>query len=594
MGFLRGFVKSATRRQFLGKGVAVGGVLAASGLMKKSGFTAFAAEAEYDLLVIGSGAAGMTAALTAAHNGLRVLVVEKNSKFGGSSARSGGGIWIRNNRVLKESGIADSAEEAMIYLSQVAGEGVSFEKIRSFINYGPEVIDLITSKTPLSFRYMAGYSDYYPNFPGARPEGASIEPKVLNGNILGKELKNLNAPYIPTPTGVVIYGGDYKWLTLAKVTLKGIETGLKAAARFASAKLRGEKPLTMGQALAAGLRAGLLKARVPVWLNAPMQDLSIDAGGRVNGAIVVVNGRNTLVRARYGVLMASGGFEHNEKMRKQYQKSPIGTNWTVGAVSNTGDGILAGQKAGAELKLMDDAWWGPTIPLTKGQPYFCLSERSLPGSILVNRFGVRFTNESAPYHDVVNAMYSSNVSGKSIDTWLITDQEYRNRYLFKDVLPGLNLPKEWYASKAVVKADTIEDLAIEIGVSPEALMETICRFNRFADAGKDEDFHRGENSYDLYYSDPGQKPNPSLGRVDSAPFYAFKVVPGDLGTKGGLATDEYSRVLREDGSIIEGFYAAGNVSDSVMGRSYAGAGSTLGPAMVFGYVAALHVAGVLD
>ena len=349
----------------------------------------------------------------------------------------------------------------------------------------------------------------------------------------------------------------------------------------------------MGQALAAGLRAGLIDAKVPLWLNAAMKDLSIDGSGKVDGVIVAVKNKNTLVKARYGVVVASGGFEHNEEMRQKYQRKPIGTEWTLGSEANTGDGILAGQKAGAALKFMDDAWWGPTIPLTKTTPYFCLSERSLPKSILINRYGKRFTNEAAPYHDVVNAMYQKNVRGSSIDTWLVTDQEYRNRYLFRDVLPGFKYPKEWYESGAVVKADSVEALAEKIGVPVKSLVATVSRFNKFAEQGKDEDFGRGENDYDLYYSDPGERPNASLGKLEKGPFYAFRVVPGDLGTKGGLVTDEYARVLRKDNSIIDGLYAAGNASDAVMGRSYAGAGSTLGPAMAFGYIAALHASGLI-
>jgi 3-oxosteroid 1-dehydrogenase len=238
---------------------------------------------------------------------------------------------------------------------------------------------------------------------------------------------------------------------------------------------------------------------------------------------------------------------------------------------------------------MDDSWWGPTIPLSETENYFCLSERSLPGSIMVNAEGERFTNEAAPYHDVVNDMYRKNVRGEKITTWLLTDQEYRNRYLFKDTLPGFDLPKSWYENGAVVKADTLAELAAVIGMEESQLTATVERFNGFAETGVDEDFSRGDDEYSRYYSDPSIKPNPSLAKIDQGPFYAYKIVPGDIGTKGGLVTDANSRVISTDGEPIRGLYAAGNASNGVMGRSYAGAGSTIGPAMTFAYVAAKYI-----
>ena len=228
--------------------------------------------------------------------------------------------------------------------------------------------------------------------------------------------------------------------------------------------------------------------------------------------------------------------------------------------------------------------------LAPTENYFCLSERSLPGSIMVNAEGKRFTDEAAPYHDVVNAMYRQNVRGEKIVTWLITDQEYRNRYLFKDTLPGFDLPSSWYENGAVFKKNTLDELAEELGMEEGALNATVERFNQFAEAGVDLDYARGDNEYSRYYSDPSVKPNPSLGKIDRGPFYAYKIVPGDIGTKGGLVTDAPVAVLTPNGDVIPGLYAAGNASNGVMGRSYAGAGSTLGPAMTFGFIAADHVA----
>lgn len=543
-----------------------------------------AAEIEFDVVVIGSGAAGMTAALAAHHRGLRAVVIDKAGTFGGSTARSGAGIWIRNNEVLRQAGVVDTPEQAAAYLDAVVGPIVPADRKAAYLQQGPAMISFILRHTPLRFRWMEGYSDYYPELPGGLPKGASIEPDQFNGKLLGAELARLAPPYLATPPGVVVFGGEYKWLNLAAVSAKGAAVAANCVARYVEATLKGEAPLTMGQALAAGLRAGLLKANVPVWLDTPMLDLQFDANGRASGVLVNRAGMPTLLKARRGVVMATGGFEHNLQMRLAYQQQPITTDWTVGARSNTGDGHQAGIRAGAALDLMDDAWWGPVIPLPEG-PYFVLSERTLPGSIMVNCEGKRFLNEAAPYTDFVHTMYQQVSAGKPLTTWMVVDQRFRNRYLFKETLPFLPLPKAWYDAGAVVKDLTLEGLAAKMGVPAATLRQTVQRFNGFADAGQDLDFQRGDSAYDHYYTDPAVRPNSSLAALKYAPFYAFKILPGDLGTKGGLRTDARARVLRADGSVIQGLYAAGNVSASVMGHSYAGAGSTIGPAMTFGYIA---------
>jgi len=565
-------------------------MMASTLLFARFGASAPADELGFDVVVAGSGAAGMTAALTAAKRGLKVLVIDAASCFGGSTARSGGGIWIRNNPINQSAGVQDSLAEAAEYLAAVAGTNSPRDKQRAFIENGPKMVQFLLEHSPLEFRRMAGYSDYYPELPGGKPDGASIEPEIFDGNQLGKELSRLEPPYIPSPPGVVIYAADYKWLCLVRVSLHGARVAAQAVQRYVQAALRRQRPLTMGQALAAGLRKGLIDADVPVWLSTQLLDLNVDAQGRVDGVRVRRGGVDMLIKAKHGVIIATGGFEHNLALRREFQQQPIGTDWTLGAKENTGGGILAGRRLGADLALMDDAWWGPSVPLAPGQPYFCLSERSLPGSILVNARGERFVNESAPYHDVVNAMYRQGLAADGSGVWLITDQNYRNRYLFRDVLPGLPLPQAWFEQKAVYKASTLEDLAAQIEVPAAPLSDTVQTFNGYALTGQDADYKRGDSAYDRYYADPGIKPNPSLGALSKAPFYAFRIVPGDLGTKGGLKTNARSLVLRPNGREILGLYAAGNASDAVMGRSYAGNGSTLGPAMTFGFIAANDIA----
>ncbi|MEV4866777.1 3-oxosteroid 1-dehydrogenase [Streptomyces ossamyceticus] len=584
-----------SRRRVLGAAAGAGAAVAAGGL----GGTAVAAESAasppllgtYDVVVIGSGAAGMTAALTAAKKGLSCVVVEKAPTFGGSAARSGAGIWLPNNSVIKAAGVPDTPAKAAQYLAAVVGDDVPADRQKAFLDHGPAMLSFVMANSPLRFRWMEGYSDYYPELPGGLPNGRSIEPDQLDGNVLGAELARLNPAYLATPPGMVVFSADYKWLALTAVSAKGIAVATECLARGTKAALLGQKPLTMGQALAGGLRAGLLSAGVPVWLDTPLTDLHIE-NGAVTGAVVTRDGSPGLLRARRGVIVGSGGFEHNAAMREQYQEQPV-AHWSVGAKENTGDGIRAGQRAGADVALMDDAWWGPAIA-TPGQPWFCLAERTLPGGLLVNAAGARFVNEAGPYSDVVHTMYERDTpAARHIPAWLIVDQNYRNRYLFKDIVPTFPFPAEWYDAGAVHKAWSLDALASAIGVPAGALRATVDRFNSLARQGDDADFGRGDSAYDHYYTDPSVQPNSCLAPLWLPPYYALRIVPGDLGTKGGLLTDARARVLRPDGSVIRGLYAAGNASAAVMGRSYAGAGSTIGPAMTFGYVAALDLAGAL-
>ncbi|MGB3372939.1 MAG: 3-oxosteroid 1-dehydrogenase [Rhodococcus sp. (in: high G+C Gram-positive bacteria)] len=544
---------------------------------------------EYDIVVVGSGAGGMTAALTAAHRGLSVVVIEKSRHFGGSTARSGGGVWIPNNEALEADGVDDTPEAARDYLHAIIGDVVSKERIDTYLERGPEMLSFVLANSPLKMQWVPGYSDYYPEAPGGRVGGRSVEPTPFDASCLGTEVNNLEPDYGKAPLNVVLTQADYRTINLLRRHPSGIARVMRVGMRWMAAKLTGKHLLGRGQALAAALRAGLQDINVPVLLDTPMVDLVVE-GGRVRG---VETADGHVLRAGLGVVIASGGFEHNEEMRKQYQREPIGTEWTVGAKANTGDGIRAGQKLGAAVDLMDDAWWGPSIPLTGG-PWFCIAERTLPGGIMVNSSGKRFLNEAAPYVEAVHSMYGGEYGvgdgpGENIPTWMIIDQRYRDRYIFAGLQPKKRFPSRWLKAGVVVQADTISELAERTGIPPTELSATVKRFNGFARTGVDEDFGRGNSGYDKYYGDPTNKPNPSLGPIDKAPFYAVKMVPGDLGTKGGLLTDADARVLREDGSVVDGLYAVGNASAPVMGHTYAGPGATIGPAMTFGYLAVLDM-----
>ncbi|MGO3326953.1 3-oxosteroid 1-dehydrogenase [Gordonia sp. (in: high G+C Gram-positive bacteria)] len=548
---------------------------------------------EFDVIVVGAGAAGLSAALTAKTKGLQTVLIEKSPYWGGSTSRSGGGVWIPNNSVLRRDGVEDTVEEARRYVHSIIGEHTPAERIDAYIDRGPEALDYLMAHAPLDLEWVKGYSDYYPEAPGGRSGGRSVEPKPFDASRLGEDLDTLHPQYTKAPLNMVVLQSDYRWLNIGMRHWRGVQRMLKVALRFFVARTRGKKMIAMGAALAAELLLGCRQAGVDIRLNTPLTDLIVE-DGKVVGVVAEVDGVPTRLFARRGVILGSGGFENNETMRAEYQRAPISTDWTTGAPSNTGDGIKAAMKTGAGVAIMDDAWWGPTIPLPKG-PWFALSERSVPGSFIVNERGQRFMNESLPYVEAVHQMYGGEFGqgegpGENVPSWLIFDQRCRNRYMFAGVTARQPLPKSWLKSGVVVKAASIAELAEKTGLPADALAETTSRFNGFARAGKDDDFHRGDSAYDHYYGDITNKPNPSLGTVDKGPFYAATMVPGDLGTKGGVTTDVAGRVLREDGSVIEGLYASGNTSAPVMGHTYAGPGATIGPAMVFGYLAALDAA----
>ena len=544
-----------------------------------------------DVVVVGAGGAGMAAALRAASLGLDTVLIEKSNYFGGNTSRSGGGIWIPGNYALKAAGQVEPGdlERSKEYLDSIVGDVVPKIRRDTYLERGPEALEFIRDTTPIKLTWVPEYSDYLPEHPGGRPRGRSVEPLPLDGRVIGDELSHLHPPYTKAPANMVVLQQDFRKISLGMRTIKGPLTMLKVLARRIKAILRGEKLYGMGNALTIAMRKGLQDANVPVLYDTELTGL-VETDGRIAGVRVQRGDEQRVVLARRGVILGSGGFESNQELREKYLPRPTDAGWTTGSQFNTGGGHVAGLEAGAAVDLMDDAWWGPTIPLP-GRTWFCLAERNLPGSIIVNAGGQRFMNEALPYVEATHEIYKAHEKGPdAVPAWMVFDQRYRNRYLFAGLGPRQPFPGRWYKHGTVKKAASIEALAAEIDVPPAGLASTVERFNGFAASGVDEDFHRGESAYDKYYSDPTVKPNCSLHTIDQGPFYAVKIIPGDLGTKGGLVTDERARVLREDGSVIEGLYAAGNVSSAVMGNTYAGPGATIGPAIVFGYLAAEDIA----
>jgi 3-oxosteroid 1-dehydrogenase len=543
-----------------------------------------------DLLVVGSGGGGMTAALVARRLGLDVLVVEKTAFYGGSTARSGGALWIPNSYLLAEGGVDDSLEKARQYMSHTVGRRVSQTLQDAYLTHAPRMVEWLRDHTCVYFQRMPGYADYYPERPGGLVASRSLEPVPFNGQELGPELAYLRKPMAEAPGGLAFTGSDYQKIGMVMSTWAGKTTSIRAGFGWLGDRIVGARSLTMGQALSGRLRQAMRLWHIPLWLNAPFRELLI-ADDRVIGAVVEREDRSIRIQARKGVVLAAGGFPHNLAMRQQYLPAPASTEWTVACDGNTGDAIQAGIQLGAATDLLDDAWWGPSSRPPNEAPFFHVGERGYPGGLIVNGLGRRFVNESAPYIDVVHTMHRQNTSETPhIPAHFIFDQRHRNKYLFGAFLPLGPIPKRYFQNDYISRAPTVAELARKIGVDASNLDNTIERFNQFALAGVDADFGRGDSAYDNYYGDPRVKPNPNLAPLNKPPFYAVTMWPGDLGTKGGLVTDEWARVLRDDGLPIDGLYATGNTAASVMGNSYPGAGATIGPAMTFAYLAAQHAA----
>jgi succinate dehydrogenase/fumarate reductase flavoprotein subunit len=537
------------------------------------------------VVIVGSGSAGFAAALAAKEAGLDPIIIESTDKLGGSSAMSGGGAWIPNNPLMLRAGTHDSYEDARKYMDRTIGEvgpASSPERREAFLREGPRLVEWLES---LGFRYHygKGYADYYPELPGGSVTGRLVEPEPFDLKKLGAWRARINIS-LPIP----VYTLDGVQIALAFRSFSAFLNTVKVIGfRTMGSLLIGKKLAGIGGALIGQLTYLALQRDIPIWTNCPMVGL-IQEKGKVTGVVVEKEGQRTEIHAR-AVILAAGGFAHNNEMRQKYHPHPITTDWSVASKADLGTAIQAGIDIGAATALMDDAWWGPCFIDSKGASMFMIWERSFPFSMIVDKSGKRFMNESASYVDCGHWQYERNKKVSAIPAFLITDAHHHKYYPLGVGLPGV-APKEYYESGMLTRADTLAELAQKMGIDPAGLEGTVERFNQQAVAGKDPDFHRGDSAYDRIYSDPRVKPNPNLAPLTKPPFYAVRVWPGDLGTKGGLLTDEHARVLDKKGKPIRGLYAAGNTSASVMGHTYPGPGSTIGPAMVFGMLAGRHAA----
>jgi succinate dehydrogenase/fumarate reductase flavoprotein subunit len=556
---------------------------------------------EVDVLVVGSGGGGMTAALKADAAGLDTLVVEKSAQFGGSTALSGGGIWVPGAPSQRRAGYTPPPDGVFEYLKRITGGLVSDARLRTYVDEAPEMMEFLEKSSPwFEFVWKPGYADYYPELPGGSEQGSTINVPAIDLRKLGDEERNLLTPLALAPRGIWFAPKDLRLFYQVRQNWRGKAVLVKLIWRMFRARVFGDRMAAIGQSLMARMRLALRDNGIPLWLSAPMTELLTDVDGNVIGAVVERDGAPTRIGARRGVVLASGGFDHDMTWRREHLPE-LEKDWSFGNPAAMGDGIRAGEKVGASTDLLDEAWWFPAMCWPDGRLQFMLNERMMPSQFVVNGAGKRFINEAAPYMDFAHAMIDGQRTGVThIPCWLVTDIQSFHRYVVGGHLPipkipfapvptGWKVPKAWLDSGIVKEGATFEELGIKIDVPPDQLRKTAERFNELARNGHDDDFNRGDSAYDNYYGDR-TLPNPNLHPLGAGPYYAFQLILGDLGTSGGLRTDEHARVLRDDDSAIGGLYATGNVTAAVMGRSYAGAGATIGPAMTFGYVAAKHLA----
>lgn len=546
-----------------------------------------------DFVIAGSGGGGMVAALAAHDAGASALVIEKQSLIGGSTCMSGGIVWVPNNPLMQAEGIPDSYEAAMTHFETVVGDVgrcSSKERRHAFLTEGVEMTRFL-QRLGIRLVTCRGYSDYYSNLDGGHDVGRGYEPVPWNGKKLGPWRAKLQ-PGLAQSLGMAVMTNEARSLSNYNRSVKAFAVAARVALRTVAGKATGRAVLTNGASLIGQLLRAALDRGIPVWTDAPLDDLVVE-GGRVVGVRTVRNGEAVAVEARRGVLIAAGGFAHNGDMRRAYGgEQPNEGKWSMANPGDTGEAITTAMALGAQTALMDEAWWLPS-PRTGRFGQSTLDQaRQRPRTIYVDADGRRFVNESNSYMEVGKAMYERDKTSRAVPCWLIFDDRYRRRYAHVRSHPGY-FPKEMLESGRLKRADTLAELAAMCGIDADGLQETVDRFNEHAEKGVDPEFGRGESAYNRSLGDPNRKVHPCLGPIDEGPFYACEVLPGDIGTCGGLVTDEFARVLDHEDRPIEGLYATGNSTATVMGRHYLGPGASIANTMVFGYVAARHAAGAV-
>lgn len=556
---------------------------------------------ECDVLVAGSGCSGMSAAITARYRGLDVLIVEKEPRFGGTTARSGGWLWIPGTSLAEAYGIEERPEQARTYLRHEAGNNFDAARVDAFLSAGPEAVDFFISKTALRFDMPLVFPDYHAEAPGGAQGGRSMATRPFDGRELGDLIKTLGMPLPELTVFGMMLGSGKEIIHFMRVT-KSLTSAVYVANRLSRHLMdvlrygRG-MTLTNGNALAGRLAKSALDLKIPMWLSSPVRELTVE-NGAVTGAIVSREGRDVLVRARQGVVLACGGFPHDvERRKKMFPHAPTGhEHFSPGPTGNTGDGLRLAESAGGHVedRLPNAAAWVPVSLTTRKDgskgvmPHFI--DRAKPGVIAVMRDGRRFANEGNSYHDFVQAMIKAAKPGEEIAAFLVCDHKTLRKYGLGCV-PPFPMPLGHHLETGyLMRGDTLEALAAKAGIDAKAFAETVKQFNATAPQGHDAAFGKGSKAYNRYQGDALHGPNPCVAPIENGPFYAIKMVIGDLGTYAGIVTDASARALDAEGRVIPGLYAVGNDMASIMGGNYPGAGITLGPALTFGYIAGQHLA----
>ncbi|MGX9791679.1 FAD-binding protein [Mycobacterium sp. MMS18-G62] len=546
-----------------------------------------------DLLIVGSGGGGMVAALATLDAGLEPLIVEKQALVGGSTGLSGGMVWLPNNPLMRRDGIPDSHEDGLAYLADVVGDigaPSSPERREMFLSAGSDMITFLLRKGVRLVR-CPGWSDYYPNHKGGNAAGRGVEGIPFDAAELGTWSDKVQ-PSMAKNFGFVVLTNELRSVQYFNRAPRAFAVAMRVFLRTWAARVRRREMLTNGASLIAQMLKALIEldnGEPRLWTNAAMEDLIVE-DGRVVGARVAREGSSLNVEARRGVLLAAGGFGHNADMRRRYSgDQPNEGKWSIANAGDTGEALEMAMRLGAKTDLLDEAWWLPSVFIADGgnAAKSLGSGRQRPGAIYVDGTGRRFCNESNSYVEVGKAMYAN----KAVPCWMIFDDGYVRRYVSGANPLKRRLPEELIDRGAVVRGSSISDLARQIGVPADELEHTVQRFNQFAAKGLDPDFGRGQSAYNDCLGDPGYRPNAAIGPLDRAPYYATRVLPADVGTCGGVITNEHAQVLDEQDRVIDGLYATGNTTATVMGRTYPGAGASIASTMVFGYVASRHAAG---
>lgn len=542
----------------------------------------------FDFVVVGSGAGSMCAALYLRAQGKSVAILEKTEQVGGTTARSGGVMWIPNNPFMQRDGVHDSYELAASYLDSVTGgqedaPAATPQRRHVFLTEAPRMLDFLLSQG-IRLTRVSYWPDYYEERPGGLAAGRTVVAELFNVKELGPWQDKLRSGFLAVPAMLeeALALPDYKRSWKSRWLM------LKVIARAIAAALTGRRWVSAGAALQGRMLQAALREGVDIRLETPVSQL-LEENSVVTGVLSTKGGQPWRVGARLGVLVNAGGFSLNQPMRDQYQPG-TSSAWSNATPGDTGEMISEMMRHGAAIAQMEEmvGYQTTLAPGTENDDIKPSAQRmtASPHAILVDRSGVRYMNEGGSYMAYCKAMLERNKTVPAVPSWAVFDSQYLRKYMLAGTMPGSRKPQRWYDEGYLNKGDTIAELAARIAIDPGTLEATVERFNRFVANNRDEDFHRGERAYDLWLGDRFHQPSQTLGAIEKGPFFAVPVLPGDVGTFGGVVTDEHARVLRTDGSVIAGLYATGISTASVMGRFYPGAGCSIGPAFTWAYVAA--------